>query len=222
MPRPWASTVKEWMEPDGSPDRRHLTDSLAGRPARSRNRSRPRPSTCRSTRPALGCSSTESTRRETPTSGLSALVPTCGSSFTRLALASPSATSTIMRRPTTGRAAASWRSTRRLALRSCSSSARPSRTCSSRRYVEAQTVAEPKPALFADVEEEELLRYGIPPAWLADVFKADEDTLLELADHLPAEAAEALLDLAVGANTFKYLATLYLSTLYSYPQAVYL
>lgn len=66
------------------------------------------------------------------------------------------------------------------------------------RYVEAEAVAEPKPALFADVEEEELLRYGVPPAWLADVFKADENTLLDLADHLPAEAAEALLDLAVG------------------------
>jgi hypothetical protein len=64
------------------------------------------------------------------------------------------------------------------------------------RYVEA--VAEPKPALFADVEEEELLRYGVPPAWLADVFKATEDTILDLADHLPSEAAEALLDLAVG------------------------
>jgi mRNA-degrading endonuclease RelE of RelBE toxin-antitoxin system len=66
------------------------------------------------------------------------------------------------------------------------------------RYVEAEAVAEPKRALFADVEEEELLRYGVPPAWLADVFKADENTLLDLADHLPAEAAEALLDLAVG------------------------
>jgi len=39
----------------------------------------------------------------------------------------------------------------------------------------------------------------VPAEWLADVRLANEDTLLELADHLPSEAAEALLDLATGA-----------------------
>ena len=39
---------------------------------------------------------------------------------------------------------------------------------------------------------------GVPIDWLDDVRKADEDSILELADHLPQEAAEALLDLAVG------------------------
>lgn len=39
---------------------------------------------------------------------------------------------------------------------------------------------------------------GVPEEWLADVRSADEDSILELADHLPAEAAEAVLDLAVG------------------------
>src|SRR5207253_748469 len=34
--------------------------------------------------------------------------------------------------------------------------------------------------------------------WLADVRQATEDTVLGLADHLPAEAAEALLELATG------------------------
>ena len=48
------------------------------------------------------------------------------------------------------------------------------------------------------MSEEELLGYGIPAEWLADVRRANEDTLLELADHLPSEAAEALLDLATG------------------------
>jgi hypothetical protein len=38
----------------------------------------------------------------------------------------------------------------------------------------------------------------VPAEWLDDVRKANEDTLLELADHLPAEAAEALLNLATG------------------------
>lgn len=55
-----------------------------------------------------------------------------------------------------------------------------------------------KPSLFADRSDEELLRYGVPPEWLADVRQADEDSLLELADHLPGEAAEALLELATG------------------------
>jgi hypothetical protein len=38
----------------------------------------------------------------------------------------------------------------------------------------------------------------VPQEWLADVRNANEDTLLDLADHLPAEAAEALLNLATG------------------------
>ena len=46
--------------------------------------------------------------------------------------------------------------------------------------------------------EEELLGYGVPEEWLEDVQQSNEDSLLELADHLPAEAAEALLELATG------------------------
>lgn len=42
------------------------------------------------------------------------------------------------------------------------------------------------------------MKYGVPQEWLSDVKKADEDSLLELVDHLPGEAAEALLDLATG------------------------
>ena len=43
-----------------------------------------------------------------------------------------------------------------------------------------------------------MLGYGVPVEWLADVRQANEDSLLELAGHLPAEAAEALLELATG------------------------
>ena len=72
------------------------------------------------------------------------------------------------------------------------------------KYVEpipqAARPAPPKPALFATVRDDDLLGYGVPPEWLADVKKATEDSLLELADHLPREAAEALLDLATGAK----------------------
>ncbi len=63
------------------------------------------------------------------------------------------------------------------------------------KYVE---VAQPKPPLFASISDEVLLGYGVPSEWLADVRLATEDTLLELADHLPGEAAEALLNLATG------------------------
>ncbi|MFH1892579.1 MAG: UvrD-helicase domain-containing protein [Candidatus Zixiibacteriota bacterium] len=66
------------------------------------------------------------------------------------------------------------------------------------RYVEVVEVEEAKPPLFAGMSDDELLRYGVPNEWLDDVRKADEDTVLELADHLPKEAAEALLDIATG------------------------
>jgi mRNA-degrading endonuclease RelE of RelBE toxin-antitoxin system len=66
------------------------------------------------------------------------------------------------------------------------------------RYVEAARPAPPKPLLFAHVADDQLLGYGVPPEWLADVRNATEDTLLDLASHLPAEAAEALLTVATG------------------------
>jgi len=65
-------------------------------------------------------------------------------------------------------------------------------------YVETQQSAPPKPRLFAEVSDDHLLNYGVPLAWLNDVRQATEDTLLALADHLPSEAAEALLELATG------------------------
>lgn len=65
-------------------------------------------------------------------------------------------------------------------------------------YVDAEPVPLVKPALFMDVTEDQFLSYGVPPEWLPDVQQANEDTLLELADRLPKEAAEALLELATG------------------------
>jgi superfamily I DNA/RNA helicase/mRNA-degrading endonuclease RelE of RelBE toxin-antitoxin system len=52
--------------------------------------------------------------------------------------------------------------------------------------------------LLSHVSEEELLAYGVPVEWLDDVRQAGEDSILELAGHLPSEAAEAVLNLAVG------------------------
>jgi mRNA-degrading endonuclease RelE of RelBE toxin-antitoxin system len=60
-----------------------------------------------------------------------------------------------------------------------------------------KSAVETKP-LFGSASNDELLRYGVPAEWIDDVRKATGDTLLALADHLPAEAAEALLELATG------------------------
>lgn len=61
-----------------------------------------------------------------------------------------------------------------------------------------QAVLPLKPKLFLGFAESALLAYGVPQEWIADVQAADEDSLLTLADHLPSEAAEALLELATG------------------------
>ena len=65
-------------------------------------------------------------------------------------------------------------------------------------YKEVEEQVSAKPRLFDHVADAEILGYGVPAEWLADVREANEDTLLTLADHLPAEAAEALLELATG------------------------
>ena len=70
-------------------------------------------------------------------------------------------------------------------------------------YVQAEVPAAPQPVverkpIFAGASDDELLGYGVPTEWLKEVKKATEHTLLALTDHLPAEAAEALLELATG------------------------
>jgi mRNA-degrading endonuclease RelE of RelBE toxin-antitoxin system len=66
------------------------------------------------------------------------------------------------------------------------------------KYVEAEYPEPSNPPLFSGVAEDVLLGYGVPVDWLDDVRQANEDSLLDLADHLPGEAAEALLELATG------------------------
>jgi mRNA-degrading endonuclease RelE of RelBE toxin-antitoxin system len=65
-------------------------------------------------------------------------------------------------------------------------------------YVEAEAPVPVQPPLFADLDDEKLLGYGVPVDWLDDVRQANDEQLLALADHLPGEAAEALLELATG------------------------
>ena len=65
-------------------------------------------------------------------------------------------------------------------------------------YVDTSVPPPPKPPLLAHIPDDQLLGYGVPVEWLGDVRAADEDSVLDLAEHLPTEAAEALLELAVG------------------------
>ena len=60
-----------------------------------------------------------------------------------------------------------------------------------------------KPVLPPNISDDEFLGYGVPEVWLADVRNADEDSLLEIAGHLPEESAEALLQLVTGVRPEK-------------------
>ena len=65
-------------------------------------------------------------------------------------------------------------------------------------YVEQEEQAPAKTIPFADLDDDTLLMYGVPQEWLDDVRAATEESVLELAERLPSEAAEALLEIATG------------------------
>jgi superfamily I DNA/RNA helicase len=73
--------------------------------------------------------------------------------------------------------------------------------------------------LFASVSDDRLLGYGVPAEWLGDVRGATEDTVLLLADRLPAEAAEALLELATGGEPRTHQPTGALTSPFEHPDA---
>jgi mRNA-degrading endonuclease RelE of RelBE toxin-antitoxin system len=66
------------------------------------------------------------------------------------------------------------------------------------KYVEEERPTLPAPKLFTHLSDDSLLAFGVPPEWLGDVRDATEVTILDLCDHLPGEAAEALLEIATG------------------------
>ena len=66
------------------------------------------------------------------------------------------------------------------------------------KYVDVPQTPVPKRSVFASISNETLFSYGVPTDWVDVVREATEDTILELIDHLPREAGEALLDLATG------------------------
>ena len=64
--------------------------------------------------------------------------------------------------------------------------------------VEAAKPAKAPKRIFAKLSDDELLDFGVPTEWVEDVKQATEESWLDLADHLPAEASEALLQVATG------------------------
>ena len=70
------------------------------------------------------------------------------------------------------------------------------------RPVVANVAPETLPAIFDNLDKDQLLSIGVPADWLDDVLSADEETFLRMADHLPQEAAEILLEVAGGDVSF--------------------
>jgi hypothetical protein len=52
------------------------------------------------------------------------------------------------------------------------------------------------PPVFEGLSTDDLMMIGVPQDWIVDIRLASEDGFLEIAGHLPAEAAEALLEYA--------------------------
>jgi len=88
------------------------------------------------------------------------------------------------------------------------------------KYVEQEVAATPKPALLSRVSADDLLGYGVPEQWVDDVLAVNEDTLFELVDRLPREAAEAVLDLAIGSTPPKPIHTSEDADPFAHPDAI--
>ncbi|MGO7164829.1 hypothetical protein ACCS78_37905, partial [Rhizobium johnstonii] len=50
--------------------------------------------------------------------------------------------------------------------------------------------------MFSKLSTDDALSIGVPEDWIKDVLDASEDKFFTLANHLPQEAAEALLEYA--------------------------
>jgi mRNA-degrading endonuclease RelE of RelBE toxin-antitoxin system len=71
---------------------------------------------------------------------------------------------------------------------------------------------------FVNLTREDLLGVGVPEDWLADIAAATEDAFLDIATHLPGEAAEALLDFA-ATGLLKKPAPVVVADPYAHPDA---
>lgn len=73
--------------------------------------------------------------------------------------------------------------------------------------------------LFTSFSDDELLGFGVPMGWLNDVRSATEESLLVVAEYLPSEAAEALLELATGGKPHASEAALAPANPFDHPDA---
>lgn len=76
------------------------------------------------------------------------------------------------------------------------------------------------PLLFDKLNEDELFAIGVPADWIDDVRRATEDGFLNLAAHLPAEAAEALLEYAATGVLHRPAPTPVLADPFAHPDAL--
>jgi len=65
-------------------------------------------------------------------------------------------------------------------------------------YVEPKATAPLKTHSLEKRTDEELLSYGVPLDWIDEIRKADDTSIINIANILPKEAGEALLDLWLG------------------------
>ncbi len=72
---------------------------------------------------------------------------------------------------------------------------------------------------FGNLSDDELLDHGVPHDWIEAVRMASEDDLFALAEHLPQEAAEALLDIAVGETPAPVAANFVQADMFDHPDA---
>lgn len=77
----------------------------------------------------------------------------------------------------------------------------------------------PPVMLFQALSTEDLLTVGVPSDWVEDVRQATEDAFLALADHLPAEASEALLEY-VGTGRLRPPAPIVPADPFAHPDAL--
>lgn len=80
--------------------------------------------------------------------------------------------------------------------------------------------AAPAARLFVGLSRDELLSVGVPEDWIDDVLAADEDRFLALTDHLPAEAAEALLEY-VSSSVLTVPASAHVAEPFAHPDALH-
>ena len=165
---------------------------------RSRRPSRRRPSICNLTHHARAFSSIDLMGHETPTSGPSGLAATSGSSCIERKAVSCSVTLITTMTPIGGRSAGKLETHPRTGAAQLVEVREIVEEVPVPVYVPVAQQVLPERMPFADLPDDQLLSYGVPVEWLPDIHAADEDGILELASHLPNEAAEALLELAVG------------------------